>query len=94
MNHDVDALLRREGRASLSLARQLLIYLNPFSLFKDASRGNAFVRQAAPEADPMGLAPQDLHRRRGVPGAERRAPAVVGHRNTRSVKVIWPSRSR
>ncbi|HYC65218.1 MAG TPA: hypothetical protein VEC14_10840 [Reyranellaceae bacterium] len=47
MSHDVDALLRREGRAGLPLARQLLIYLNPFALFKDASRGNALMRQAA-----------------------------------------------
>jgi|SRR5687767_1708973 len=47
MGPDVEALLHRDGRASLPLARQLLIYLNPFSLFKDASRGNAFMRQAA-----------------------------------------------
>ena len=50
--------------------------------------------EPAPEADPVRLAPEGLHRRRGVAGAERRAPAVVGHRNTRSVKVICPSRSR
>ena len=47
MSQEVDALLRREGRARLPLARQQLIYLNPFALFKDASRGNAFMRQAA-----------------------------------------------
>jgi hypothetical protein len=50
--------------------------------------------QPAPEPDTVRLAPEDLHRRRGVAGAQRRAPAVVGHRNTRSVKVICPSRSR
>ena len=36
---EVEALLRREVRARLPLARQLLLYLDPFSLFKDASRG-------------------------------------------------------
>jgi hypothetical protein len=36
---DVEALLRREVRARLPLARQLLLYLDPFALFKDASRG-------------------------------------------------------
>jgi hypothetical protein len=44
---DVELLLHREGRAALPLRRQLLLYLNPFALFKDASRGNALVRQAA-----------------------------------------------
>lgn len=37
--HEVEALLRRDVRARLPLARQLLLYLDPFSLFKDASRG-------------------------------------------------------
>ena len=37
--HDVEALLRREVRARLPLARQLALYLDPFALFKDASRG-------------------------------------------------------
>lgn len=37
---DVEALLRREVRARLPLARQLLLYLDPFALFKDASRGH------------------------------------------------------
>jgi hypothetical protein len=36
---DLEALLRRDFRARLPLARQLLLYLNPFALFKDASRG-------------------------------------------------------
>jgi hypothetical protein len=36
---EVEALLRREVRARLPLARQLALYLDPFSLFKDASRG-------------------------------------------------------
>ena len=37
--------------------------------------------EPAPEPDAVRLAPQRLHRGRGVAGAERRAPAVVGHRN-------------
>jgi hypothetical protein len=37
---DVEALLRREVRARLPLMRQLLLYLDPFALFKDASRGH------------------------------------------------------
>src|SRR5687768_14977630 len=36
---EVEALLRREVRARLPLARQLALYLDPFALFKDASRG-------------------------------------------------------
>ena len=36
---EVEALLRREVRARLPLAQQLMLYLDPFSLFKDASRG-------------------------------------------------------
>lgn len=44
---DVEALLRRERRAALPLARQLLLYLDPFSLFKDASRGSRFARECA-----------------------------------------------
>jgi len=38
-DEEVEALLRREFRARLPLGRQLLVYLDPFSLFKDASRG-------------------------------------------------------
>ena len=44
---DVEALLRRERRAALPLAKQLLLYLDPFSLFKDASRGSRFARECA-----------------------------------------------
>ena len=44
---DVEALLRRERRAALPLARQLFLYLDPFSLFKDASRGSRFARECA-----------------------------------------------
>ena len=44
---DVEALLTREGRASLPLSHQLLLYLDPFAFFKDASHGNAWVREAA-----------------------------------------------
>ena len=36
---EVEALLRREVRARLPLARQLRLYLDPFALFKDTSRG-------------------------------------------------------
>jgi hypothetical protein len=46
--HDeVEALLTREGRAALSLSRQLLVYLDPFCLFKDATRGSANARALA-----------------------------------------------
>ena len=44
---DVEALLRRERRAALPLPRQILLYLDPFSLFKDASRGSRFARECA-----------------------------------------------
>ncbi len=44
---DVEALLSREQRARLPLPRQLLLYLDPFALFKDASRGSALVRESA-----------------------------------------------
>lgn len=44
---DVEALLRRERRAALPLARQLVLYLDPFSLFKDASRGSRLARECA-----------------------------------------------
>jgi hypothetical protein len=44
--------------------------------------------QAPPQPDPMRLPPEALHRGRRVAAAERRLPAVVAHRNTRSVKVI------
>jgi hypothetical protein len=42
----------------------------------------------APQPDAVRLAPQTLHRGGRVTGAERRGPALVAHRNTRSVKVI------
>jgi hypothetical protein len=44
---DVEALLAPETRALLPLSRQLLLYLDPFAFFKDASRGNVWVREAA-----------------------------------------------
>jgi hypothetical protein len=44
---DVEALLERERRANLPLARQILLYLDPFALFKDASRGSWLAREAA-----------------------------------------------
>ncbi len=50
--------------------------------------------EPAPQADAVRLAPETLHGGRRVARAERRGPALVAHRNTRSVKVIWPSRSR
>ena len=40
-------LLHREARAALPLRRQLLIYLDPFALFMDASRGSGPVRRTA-----------------------------------------------
>jgi hypothetical protein len=46
-NVDVEALLRREVRSSLPLGRQFLLYLDPFALFKDASRGSAAARERA-----------------------------------------------
>ena len=44
---DVEALLLRERRAALPLARQFLLYLDPFALFKDASKGPPRVRAHA-----------------------------------------------
>src|SRR5205809_8107021 len=44
---DVEELLRPDSRALLPFARQLLIYLNPYALFKDASMGTAMVRERA-----------------------------------------------
>lgn len=44
---DVEALLECERRARLPLARQLMLYLDPFALFKDASRGSRFARECA-----------------------------------------------
>ena len=44
---DVETLLIRGERARLPLPRQLLLYLDPFALFKDASRGPALARASA-----------------------------------------------
>ena len=44
---DVEALLSRDARAQLPLWRQLLLYLNPFALFKDAACGPASMRERA-----------------------------------------------
>ena len=44
---DVEALLLRERRAALPLARQFLLYLDPFALFKDASKGPGRARERA-----------------------------------------------
>jgi hypothetical protein len=44
---DVEALLTREARARLPLARQLKLYLDPFALFMDASRGTKWMRERA-----------------------------------------------
>jgi hypothetical protein len=48
-SHDrnVEMLLEPEARALLPLSRQLMLYLDPFAFFKDASAGNAWVREAA-----------------------------------------------
>lgn len=46
-DHEVEALLDGEARSRLPLARQVLIYLDPFALFKDASRGPAKARERA-----------------------------------------------
>ena len=44
---DVEALLTPEGRAHLPLARQLVLYLDPFAFFKDASIGTEWHRHSA-----------------------------------------------
>ena len=44
---EVEVLLKREARSRLPLARQVLIYLDPFALFKDASSGPARARESA-----------------------------------------------
>jgi hypothetical protein len=46
-NEDVEALLTREARAALPLGRQILLYLDPFAFFKDASCGTAWSREHA-----------------------------------------------
>ena len=47
MNYEVETLLNGEARSHLPLVRQVLIYLDPFALFKDASRGPARARERA-----------------------------------------------
>ena len=44
---DVEALLRGEERAKLPLGRQVLLYLDPFALLMDASRGSRQARERA-----------------------------------------------
>ncbi|HEY6865518.1 MAG TPA: hypothetical protein VI319_16620 [Burkholderiales bacterium] len=44
---DVEALLQPQVRARLPFSRLLLIYLNPFALFKDVSRGNVYAQRVA-----------------------------------------------
>jgi hypothetical protein len=44
---EVEALLVRERRARLPLARQILLYLDPFALFKDAASGPPRTRERA-----------------------------------------------
>jgi len=44
---DVESLLVREQRAALPLQAQVLLYFDPFALFKDASRGPAPTRARA-----------------------------------------------
>ena len=43
----IEALLKREARSRLPLGQQILIYLDPFALFKDASRGPEKARERA-----------------------------------------------
>ena len=47
MSDEVEALLSGEARSRLPLVRQLLIYLDPFALFKDASLGPTRAREVA-----------------------------------------------
>lgn len=44
---EIESLLSGEARSRLPLLRQVLIYLDPFALFKDASHGPARVREGA-----------------------------------------------
>ena len=44
---EVEQLLSYELRARLPLTRQILLYLDPFAFFKDASRGTTMVRERA-----------------------------------------------
>jgi hypothetical protein len=47
LDQEIETLLRREARSRLPLLRQVLIYLDPFALFKDASHGPERVRERA-----------------------------------------------
>ena len=44
---ELEDLLTGQGRSRLPLGRQLLIWLDPFALFKDASRGPDRARESA-----------------------------------------------
>jgi hypothetical protein len=44
---EVETLLQRDARSRLPIARQVLIYLDPFALFMDASSGPARARERA-----------------------------------------------
>lgn len=44
---EVERLLTGDARSGLPLVRQVLIYLDPFALFKDASRGPSRSRELA-----------------------------------------------
>jgi hypothetical protein len=46
-DHEVEQLLAPAARARLPLWRQLILYLNPFALFKDAAQGPAWMREHA-----------------------------------------------
>lgn len=46
-DHDVESLLTPEARACLPLRRQVLLYLDPFAFFKDASCGPVWIRERA-----------------------------------------------
>jgi hypothetical protein len=47
LDYEVETLLDGEVRSRLPLVRQVLIYLDPFALFKDASHGSAPARESA-----------------------------------------------
>src|SRR5262245_26525287 len=47
VDQEVELLLNGEARSRLPLVRQILIYLDPFALFKDASFGSAPARERA-----------------------------------------------
>ena len=50
--------------------------------------------EPAPQSDPVGFAPEVLHGRGRVPGAKWGLVRRTGQRNTRSVKIICPLRSK